>query len=309
MPRYIGIILGWVNKLSFGIKLKLLEILNMGASDTQIESQSNQVPPSTNDMKIELVNATKTTARFTKILAIATILLFFVSFLQYQANLKLSESNEILTNITKEFYEYHPPEVSLITGDIDKLYILNNNTESKITIVGIASVYNSGLSDDIALVIQKRIGAPPYIQNEKVTLYGVQGNTTTKLYEEYTGRNYTIYIDGNPIPISVPPKEQKEIPILMTYKLEKASETVELEIMEELSDIEVIHPTNKTILKNITALKPATITYTMGNDKAFVKCDDGISYKIDVRYTTNEETYMDWKASFLRQFGVSSLII
>lgn len=149
-------------------------------------------------------------------------------------------------------------------------------------------------------------------ENRKLTIYGVQGDSIIEIYDIDIGNNDTISIEGNPSPIPIIPGEPAiNVPLMMTYNSEdniNLNKTVEFEIIEEISIIEVIHP-NKTILANITTLKPTNITYIMGTDSAIVKNSDGITYSIDVRYTDNEDTYKDWKITFLRPYGIGSLIV
>jgi len=249
------------------------------------------------------------------ILAIATVLLLVVSFLQYQANLELSDSNEKLTNITTEYYRYHSPEVSLIQGNVAKLYVLRDgNSTTYFTVLGFASVYNSALSDDIALVRQENTGNTyKLFDDTKITIYGVQGNVITQIYEVNIPINDSISIESTTIPIPIIPGEPpKEIPLLMTYRIENTIElntTVELEIIKEISNIEVIHPNTKKIIANFTALDPTNITYIMGKDMAIVEKNGRNVYNIEVRYTENKETYQNWKRTFLRPYGLSSLTI
>ena len=249
------------------------------------------------------------------ILTIATVLLLVVSFLQYQANLELSDSNEKLTNITTEYYRYHSPEVSLIQGNVAKLYVLRDgNSTTYFTVLGIASVYNSALSDDIALVRQENTGnSHKLFDDKKYTIYGVQGNVITPIYEVNIPINDSISIESTTIPIPIIPGEPpKEIPLLMTYRIENTIElntTVELEIIKEISNIEVIHPNTKKIIANFTALDPTNITYIMGKDMAIVEMNGRNVYNIEVRYTEHKETYQNWKRTFLRPYGLSSLTI
>lgn len=238
---------------------------------------------SANKISKELANYTKILAIATIILAIATILLVFV--------------NQNLTDITKEYYKYNSPDVSLIEGYIAKLYVLrdNNSGSTYFTILGMSSVYNSALSRDVALLKQKNLG-----------------NSFNLSKSNKIGRNDTISIEGSSFPIPISPGESpKNVPLLITYKKERiinTNATVELEIDEKISIIEVLHP-NKTILTNLTSLKPMNIIYTMGKDTAIVKMNDGGIYNIDVRYTEDKETYEKWKITFLRPYGISALII
>ena len=253
--------------------------------------------------------------KYTKLMALATLFLFFAACLSAYATIQISDSNEKMTDITKEFYRYHLPEVSLIEGYVGKLYVFRDNKSgSFFTVIGFASVYNSAQSDDIALARQKYLGKSykPF-ENTKITIYGVQDNSMIEIYEIDIENNDTISIEGNPSPIAIIPGEPPiDIPLMMTYKSEddiNLNKTVEFEIVEEISIIEVIHPINKTILANITTLKPTNITYIMGKDSAIVRNSDGRTYNIDVRYTENEDTYRDWKRIFLRPYGISSFIV
>lgn len=263
----------------------------------------------------DFTNHTKKLTNPNIIMAIATVLLLVVSFLQYQANLELSDSNEKLTNITTEYYRYHSPEVSLIQGNVVKLYVLHDgNSATHLTVLGLASVYNCATSDDIALVRQENLGySYKPVEDQKITVYEVQGNVVTPIYEVNIATNDSISIEGCTIPIPIIPGEPpKDVPLLMTYKIENTIElntTIELEIIEEISNIEVIHPNSKKIISNFTALEPINITYVMGQDKAIVKRGEVIIYNIEVRYTDNKETYQNWKRTFLRPYGLSSLTI
>lgn len=239
---------------------------------------------SSNEINRKMVNYQKGLYIFTGILAIATVLLAIFTFLLYN-------SNEKLTNITTDYYKYHSPDVSLINGYIAKLYVLrDNNSGTYFTVLGIASVYNSKLSTDTALIRQKNLGKSYTLLN-----------------------NDTVSVEGSsfPIPI-VPGYPPKDVPILVTYKNQKIMDTnapVEIAIDEDAFNLEVLHPTSKIILYNLTSLNPANITYTMGKDKADVKMNDGSIYEIDVRYTEDKKTYQDWKLTFLRPYGISSIII
>lgn len=259
---------------------------------------------------MEIKNYPKILAYATIVLAFATVVLAIATGILAIETIKLSNSNEKLTNITLEYYGYHLPKVSLIQGNVANLYVFrDNNSGPYLTVLGLASVYNSAESDDIALIRHKYIGTSfrPYANNI-IKLHTVQGNSIQS-YEIDIGNNDTISVEGNQFPIPISPGEQKkDIPLLITYKPEDIVDLntpIGLVILEEITIIEIIHPVEKTILTNLTALKSTNITYIMGEDTAIVKSNDGNTYNIEVRYTEDVETYRDWKKMLLRPYGSS----
>lgn len=248
-------------------------------------------------MARENVNSNDVIVKYTKILAIATVILAVATLILAISTIKLSDSNEKLTEITEEFYRYHPPDIGLTSGYVAKLYVLRNNSYGTyITVLGIYSIYNSASSDDIALVRKtnlKESFKPLDIQDVSI--------------------NDSLSIEGNLFPISIIPGESpKEMPILVTRKIEKMIENddeIKLEIKSDISRIEVIHPTDNKILTNLTVLNPCNITFTMGQNTAIVEMNDSIKYNIDIRYTEDYEIYQNWKRTFLRPYGISSFTI
>lgn len=230
-------------------------------------------------------------------LIIFTFLLVIVAIFQYNVNLKISESNEKLTIATTEFYKYHPPEVVLIKGQVIKLYVLKDSTGNYFTIVGLASVYNSALSDDIALIEKKYIKNSYLIKaSEKDDSSTIEGN---------------LYIEGNIFPIPLNPGDSNDFPLLGTFKtndLINQNFTIDVTVNTTVSIIEVIHPINKTILANLTAFEPINIIYRMGSDEATVINND-INTSIQVRYTDDIDLYHSWKQTFLSNYGTGAFII
>jgi len=231
------------------------------------------------------------------LMIIFTLLLVLVAFLQYNVNLKISESNEKLTKITTEFYKYHPPEVILIKGEVIKLYVLKDRTGTYFTIVGLASVYNSALSDDIALIENK------YIEHSN-PLKTIENNGSSTI-------EGNLYIEGNIFPIPLNPGDSSDFPLLATFKTDdliSQNFTFNITLDSTVSTIEVIHPINKTILDNLTAFEPINIVYLMGSDEAIVK-KNGHNKSIQVRYTDDTDLYHGWKQTFLSNYGTGSFLI
>lgn len=230
-----------------------------------------------------LADYTEKLAGYTKMLAVATIVLALTTGLLFLATQDISESNEILTNVTEEFYSYHPPDVSLISGFIDKLYVLKyNNSETYFTISGYYSTYNSALADDIALVQQADIGNPIIDDNIVFVVEGIV----------------------SPFPVTQG-KFSGELPLLSTLNIKQQSIEKNASITINFSPIyvNVTHPLNKTRLANLTAIESTTIIYTMGEEKATVQMNGGHTHSIYVGYTEDVEMYNLWKKTMLLQYG------
>lgn len=284
-------------------------------------------------------------AHYTKVLAIATIILTISTIFLVYFNYNLSSSNEKLTNITTEFYSYHPPDVSLIKGMILKLYVLrDNNSGTYLTVVGVSSVYNSAQSDDIAVVRQKNLGKSYSFENLKMTIYEVQPNLITS-YDLESQLNDTIDIEGIPFPIPVKPGDlPRKIPTLITYHMgnnidlnttcnisikgntsqtsnihtfsknlltnqitmEPVLSACNITMKANITNIEVIHPISKKIMANLTTAEPVDIKYVVGQDIAHVNLNAS-TYSIGVRYTEDKEIYLNWKRRFLASYGTVSI--
>ena len=240
------------------------------------------------DYTEKLAIYTQKLAVATIVLTVATICLLIVAGLSLSATQDISESNEKLTNITEDFYTYHPPDVSLISGHIAKLYVVRtNNSETYLTVLGYYSPYNSALADDIALVQQAHIG------------------------KQFMMANGVIVVEGIIPPFPVIPGEfLEEIPLLMTHKIQ---ESIEISTIMNITIpplyANITHPVNKTLLANLTAIESVNINYTMGENKATMYLSDGHTQSIYVRYTEDIETYNDWKNTMLLQHGSSFYII
>ncbi|MCK5660883.1 MAG: hypothetical protein KAH86_05940 [Methanosarcinales archaeon] len=241
------------------------------------------------DYTEKLAIYTKKLAVATIVLTVATICLLIVAGLSLSTTQDISESNEKLTNVTEEFYSYHPPNVSLISGYIGKLYVLKkNNSETYLTVFGYYSPYNSASADDIALVQQAHIGESFIGENGAVTV--VEGVIT-------------------PFPV-IQGKFSGELPLMSTLKIRQSIEmnvTIDVEIPPIY--LNVTHPLNRTLLANLTATEFAIINYTMGEEKATIHMDGGHTQPIDVRYTEDIEMYNHWKKTMLLQHGYSIYII
>ena len=292
----------------------------------------------------QLALYTEKLAKYTRILAIATILLVVATLGLLAINHNLSESNEKLTNVTTEFYRYHPPDVSLIHGSIYKLFVLrDNNSGTYLTLLGISSIYNSAQSDDIALIRQKKLGETIEFVSPKIKL--IEGNLNT--YNLNLKVNDTIKIEGNPFPIPVKPGEvPKVVPTSITYHMERILDynaacyillkgnsshskynhifnydnltnqyipetdvsTCDLTIQTNITDLEVLHPISKEIITNLTNAEPVEIKYIIGQNRAIVNLNYGIYY-INVEYTEDRETYQNWKIKFLTSYSPVSVTI
>lgn len=236
-------------------------------------------------------------SKYTKILAFATIILAIATVLLVFETLKLSDSNERLTKISEEFYKYHPPDVGLTPGYISEIYVLRNSSYGTlISVLGVYTIYNSAISDDAALIKKTNLresSIPPDIPNKTIS-----GYTT---------------IEGNSFPIPIIPGDPpKQLPLLVTRQIGiiiEDNSTIYLEIQENISKIEIIHPVNMTILSNLTALEPCNVTYKMGQNEAIVMMNDGSKYSIKVDYSEDYEQYKYWKSKFLNQFGTGYFII
>lgn len=267
-----------------------------------------------NNKKINsLVEQSASQERTNKYLVIVQICLLFlaaiVGYYTISIENQISDSNEKLTNITDEHYKYHPPEVTLIKAYVSKLYVLkDNNSGTYLSILGIASIYNSALSDDIALVRQKNIG-----QLDKPFEYKIKILVGDKSYEgPLMPSNVVKSVEGNLFPTSViPGNPPADVPLLTTYKTSKImnlNKTIDFVVDTNFSVIEVIHPVNKTILTTLTSFEPTNVTYIMGSETASIKMNDSHTYTIDVRYTEDKETYRDWKRIFLSEYGTGAFI-
>ena len=292
----------------------------------------------------QLALYTEKLANYTKVLAFATTLLFIATLGLVFINQNLSESNENLTNVTTEFYRYHPPDVSLIHGSIYKLFVLrDNNSGTYLTLLGISSIYNSAQSDDIALIRQKKLGETIEFVSPKIKL--IEGNLNT--YNLNLKVNDTIQIEGNPFPIPVKPGEApKIVPTSITYRMERILDyntpcyilikgnsshskynhtfnydnltnqfipepdvsTCDLTIQTNVTDLEVLHPISKEIITNLTNTEPVEIKYVVGQNKAIVNLNH-ITYYINVEYTEDKETYQNWKIKFLTAYSPISFTI
>ena len=247
---------------------------------------------------------------------VIALLLVYVSFLQLQVNDKLADSNEKLTNITTEYYRYHPPEVSVIQGYVGKLLVFSDgNRGTYITILGLASVYNNAQSDDIALVRVKNF-------RKSIRGYGLKTHFNIeenhKIPDDTAPFYFTVIFEGNSFSIPViPGNSPKEIPLIITLFDEFRDLNINhannknnnMSIIIDELNIEVVHPNNKEIMENLTVLKPIEINYTIGQNKAQVKSNDGKIHEIIVKSTQNKEIYDTWKLNFLSSYGSSSFII
>lgn len=260
-----------------------------------------------NDAKI--AKYTRWLTGFTFLLFIATLALASIAFSQYKVDLKMSD-------ITSDFYTYHSPDAAVIDGYVTNLYVLNNNsTKMYISVVGLASVYNSALSDDVALVKKMDLGnSYKQFKDEIIITYIVDMETGEVLQQKEIlfVRNDTVHVEGNIFPISINSGESEYIPILISYVRDtpfEANSTIDLEINANATQLEVIHPINKTILYTMAAFSPINITYIMGEDTAIVKVDNHTSYNANVRYTEDENIYRDWKYRFLLQYGKGAFVV
>ncbi|MBN2488513.1 MAG: hypothetical protein JXA98_05750 [Methanosarcinaceae archaeon] len=233
-------------------------------------------------------NEVKHTSVTNWLLVIATICLVIVGGLQYSATCEVAKSNAILTNITSEHYKYHPPNVSLTNEYIGKMFIYQDNDKTTVTIYGIGSFYNDGKSDDIALARPSSLGE--VLKNETVWIVR-EGNRDS-------------------IPI-IPSEEPKRIPILVSYQLNESiniNGRVYISISPDISQIEIIHPLNKTILKNITILSPAYIDFKFGDKLVIVNSDDYNQY-IEVIYFDNYDEYVAKKKGLLYEYGYDAVLM
>ena len=224
----------------------------------------------------------------TVFLVIVTVFLVAVGSLQYIVSSNIADSSEKMTNITYEFYRYHPPEVSLINGHIGALFVCQDKDMGTfLTIYGVGEVYNSAQSNDIALV-------RPNIRI---------GNQI---------KNGAMFIEGNQnyIPI-IPGEEPKSIPVMATYQQNSSlilNYSIQLNVDPNISQIEVIHPIDKKTLGSIKLLEPTRIDYKFGEDKAKLNTND-YSETIQVLYFEDYYEYVDMKKEILFGYGKSAVLM
>lgn len=222
-------------------------------------------------------------------LVIATILLVVVGGLQLILSSNLVDLNEKMTNITFEFYRYHPPDVSLTNGYIARLFVCQDKSMGTyITLYGMGEIYNSDQSNDIALVRPKKLAMEQTFDNGRIV---IEGN-----------RNYISIIPG---------EEPKLIPILVTYQINKdfvLNDSIDINVNSNISQIEVIHPLDKKILNNIKVLEPANISYKFGENTAKLdQSDYGVN--IQVLYFEDYHEYVDMKKNILFDYGKTAVLI
>lgn len=233
---------------------------------------------------------------------------------------QMVEVNKQLTKITDEFYEYHPPNITVTYGQVTKLYVLRNEScGTYISLVGLAHVYNSGTADDVAVIRQKGLGLVSNLpatrkEEEIVKVYSedqlYQILVTTRIDE--VDEPASEYFEGSPYQVAViPGASPVEMPILITSRIDKVIEsnaTIELIIEEGYARLEVIHPTTKELIGNITSLEPINITYKMGEGTADAETIDGRTLIMDVRCTENVDTYIYWKKTFMHEHGIKGAL-
>lgn len=253
--------------------------------------------------------------KVTRWLFYATVILALVAALQFAGTLKIADSNEKMTDITEIFYEYHPPNVTLIDGSFAKLYVLKQNgSNTEISVVGIASVYNSALSDDVALVKKNVYSTPYYPLSEAKFIFYIVNNTTGDIYsttEVPIIINDTLFVEGNSFPLPVNPGSFTYIPIMLTIKSNSdvpLNKSINFTIDHNHTRFEVVHPTTKKQISNFSSCETSHITYIMGENIAHVTEITGREYIVDVRYTEDKEVYTEWKNIYLLQYGRGALV-
>lgn len=234
----------------------------------------------------------------TVLTVIATVFIMIFNGLLWSVTLQMAEIDQQLTKVTGEYYEYHPPKVTVTYGQVTKLYVLRNEScGTYISLIGLAHVYNSGIANDIAVIQQKGRGSgyDSAIQTEE--------NGMIAAIVDFEGSPY-------PVPLS-PGAFPTEMPILITAHTDKVIElnsTIELIIEKEYARLEVIHPINKKLIDNITSLESIDITYNIGKETADAETADGGMLIMDVRYTDNIDTYMIWKKTFMYEHGIKGAL-
>jgi len=221
-------------------------------------------------------------------LVIVTLLLFMVTWQ--------------LVDVTEEFYGYNPPHVNVVYGQVGKLYVFRNESYGTyFSIVGLSHVYNSGIADDLAVVRQKYWGLQVDVRLEEHL-----GSEGVRKIDAILG------FEGSPYPIPVPAGDPTvEIPILLTCSTKEIIElnkTLHLIIGDDIS-LEVIHPVTEELIDNVTALKPINITYEVGDKTAKAETIDGRKLTLDVRYTEDFDTYVNWKERFLSEYGIKARVL
>ncbi|MFY1112722.1 MAG: hypothetical protein AB3K77_13735 [Methanosarcinaceae archaeon] len=205
--------------------------------------------------------------------------------------MEIAESNELLTNVTSNYYAYNPPDVSVTSRWIAYLFVCNNESKGTyITVVGLPSFYNSALSNDVALL------KPRGATREKRVSYG------------------RIVMESNAYPIPLSPGESpKIVPLLITHHYEnntfQSKEQINISVDSNASIVEVIHPVNKQIIENINSLENVTIHYVFGETNAKIYYENGYDPRIPVQYTTNYDIYENLKRNLLSVYGDGALTI
>jgi len=247
--------------------------------------------------------------QITKYLGDPTFWLVIVTFLLVVVTWQLAD-------ITEEFYEYHPPNVNVVYGQVVKLYVFRNESYGTyFSIVGVSHVYNSGIADDDAVVRQKHwgLGANTTIEEDLgFSLIFVQRGVVIQRIRGVRKIDARLSFEGSPYPIPVPAGgPTAEIPILLTSSTKEILElnsTLNLIIGKDIF-LEVIHPITKELIDNVTALESINITYVMGDDTAKAETIDGRKLILDVRYTEDVDTYTNWKERFMSSHGIDAKVL
>jgi hypothetical protein len=244
----------------------------------------------------------------------ATIAIAVFSFLLWVATQEMTDINRQLTKITEEHYEYHPPNVSVISGMVLELYVYRNESNGTyLTIAGLSKFYNSGVADDYGVVRPKHWGLSPKTESEVKLMYSLLLDENLTL--EVTGvREIDTYrfveCPGVPIPVS-PGGPVEEIPLFENFI---TKDTLNLNTTINLTTrncplFEVIHPISKEVISNISALENNNISYVMGAKKANAELIDGRKVDIAAYYTEDFNTYERWKKEFLRRHNATGPIV
>lgn len=230
-------------------------------------------------------------------LVVFTALLVVFTGLLWTATQEMADINRQLTNITEEHYEYHPPNVSVISGMVVELYVYRNESNGTyLTIAGLSKFYNCGVADDYGVVRPEdtalELGTTIKVDNgEKIDALGL------------------VECSGEPIPI---PKGGPvvEIPLFLNFFTKETlplNSRINIKIGEKPL-FEVRHPITKEVLSNISALEHNNISYVMGRDSANAEIMDGRKVTINAYYTEDISTYYGWKKDFLRRHNATGTI-
>lgn len=242
---------------------------------------------------------------------IAFLLLVVTAFQGYISH-EISESNDMLTEVTVQEYSYHQPDVSLVDSYILKLYVYEiNETTTKFSFLNLVRVYNSAQSDDIALVAPKDLMKVEKSDGFKGITIELKSESSGEVFSQYiipSEPAYITYIEGLPFPIPIiPGNEPEEIPFFRTIVYtHNVNDTV---FNFTLNDsLEVNHP-NGSLMKEIVVPTTSSTVYTKGDETVIVTVDNNLSYAMDVRFTNNETVYDGWKTQFLLKYSSSSVIL